>query len=180
LRKTLFFIVLVLLLVSFSAGKDFEVSGNAGAIGFGINHTWATSLNFGVTGSTPLFDKIIAEAEFFFYLSPVKGFNPEFFSTSSYAWNVNLYGLYPFTLKNPKIKPYAALGMGFFSGHTSVKSTLFGDWSNTDTNFNFGFGCGAKYALNEKSGIRFDARYIVIMETIGDILRVTAGYYKKL
>ncbi|MFC2156123.1 outer membrane beta-barrel protein [Acidobacteriota bacterium] len=179
MKKTLF-IILVLLLVSFSAGKDFEVSGNAGAIGFGLNNAWATSLNLRVTGSTPLFNKIVAEAELFFYLSPLKEFNFGDTSTSSYAWNLNLYGLYPFNLKNPKLKPYAALGVGFFSAHISVKSTMLGNWTNTETNFNFGIGCGAKYTLNEKSGIRFDARYIVIMETIGDILRVTVGYYIKL
>jgi len=180
MKKTLIFTMAVLMFVTLSAGREFDLSLNGG---FAINPKWEPAPTFGIIGSSPINDKIIVEGEFFFYMNAQEDFNIEGLSYSSYAWDLNVYALYLFNLAKSKIKPYAALGAGVFGAH--VKATWDFVWFQgtdtwSDTKFNFGFGGGAKLPLNEKSGLRFDARYIVILGYNGDTIRITAGYYMKL
>jgi hypothetical protein len=180
MKKTLIFTMAVLMLVTLSAGREFDLSINGG---LAINPKWDTAPTFGIIGSTPYNDNITIEGEFFYYMNAQEDFGIEGLSYSSFAWDLNVYALYFFHLANAKFKPYASFGAGVFGVH--VKATWDMIWfQGTDTwsktKFNFGFGGGAKYPLNNKSGLRFDARYIVILGLNGDVIRITAGYYMKL
>lgn len=177
MKKTIIITLFFILSVSISAARDFEVSANAG---IALNPRWDTSLTFGITGSTPIAKKIIGEAEFFYYLNAAEDPGIQGLTVSSSAWDLNLYAHYLFKLRNAKIKPYASLGVGIFNGRVAWDWGGFGAWSESKTRFNVGFGGGAKYPLNEKSGLRIDVRYIIIFEAIGDVVRLTAGYYMKL
>lgn len=180
MKKTLIFTIAVLMLITLSAGREFDLSINGG---LAFNPRWELAPNFGITGSTPFNDNITIEGEFFFYLNAKEDLDIPGLSYSSYAWDMNVYALYFFNLANAKFKPYAALGAGVFGAHvkTTWEMGLFkGSDTWSKTKLNFGFGGGAKYPLNEKSGLRFDVRYIIIVDIIGDPIRITAGYYMNL
>ncbi len=173
-------IVFTLLSVTFVSAKGLELSANAG---LAINPQWDPTVNFGITASKAIAKQITAEVEIFYYLQAHEDLGMAGIEFSSYAWNVNLYGHYSLARKGAKFNPYVSVGAGIFSAYAKSTVTVWGMTetnSKTETKLNAGFGGGFKYALSKKSGLRFDARYMIIMGLEGDIIRITAGYYKVL
>ena len=171
MKKILVFLLLLGFLCSVSQAKTLEIGPN---LGLAFNPNWSTTFFIGATASTQIQGPLWGEAEFFFYLSPFK----QWFwieSMNSSAWDLNLSGLYYFKLQKTKITPYAAIGVGIFGWHIDRIVEWFGGQEWSKLKFNFSFGGGVKYPLNEKMSLRFDARYIVIIGTSGDVIRLTFG-----
>lgn len=166
--------VFCLAITSISA-KGFEVSANGG-LDFG---KFETGLVLGLTGGTPLSGNILGEVEFYYYFGTVEDPGIPGMDFSGSAWNLNASALYTFKLDKSKIVPYAAFGLGIMSMTGKVKSD-WGDWSDSQSKFNIAPGAGIKFPMNDKSGIRADVRYIIILGVNGDVVRVTVGYYRTL
>lgn len=176
-KRTLILATLVVVLVSFAAAKDFELSLNGG---LAVNPRWDMGPVFGIAGSMPLKANIKVEAEFFYYMKTVEDPGIQGLEVSGSGWDLNLYAHYLFNTSKGKLKPYASLGFGVFNISQEWNWAGFGGWDDNVTKLNVGIGGGARLPLNEKSGLRVDIRYIVIFGVIGDVIRITAGYCLKL
>ena len=179
MKKVVVIFCVVILAMSIVTAREFEASANVGVSGLGFGDTWGLCPVLGLSVSTPVMEKITGEAEIFYYLNPAKSLPLEGSEISSYAINLNISGLYHFTLKKTKLKPYAVIGIGLFGFHSEFNWAGFEDTVSNKW-FNAAFGGGAQWPLDKKAGLRFDIRYIFIPGAQGDFLRITIGYSRKI
>lgn len=179
MKKFLGIVLAVCLLFSFSYSQKTEISLN---FGLAMNPKWDTSMAIGAIINSSIFGRIQAEGEFFFYTNADKESDYiDQYSSSSSAWNINVFLLYPFFTEGSNFIPYVALGSGVFhqGGTWEIDWGFFtnsGDWSSTK--LNLAAGGGFKYLFSGTMGLRVDYRAFFILGVSGDVHRITIGIFK--
>jgi len=201
-KKTFIFVIAVMGICMFTFI-------NAGTVELAVNNgSFENYFTVGVSPSIKLFKNFYLEGELFYYprlweneITHIEEISYEGLyvngtgHSKASAININISVLYQLKFKsNWKWFPYLTTGAG------SLNVVEKWQWSGIDeigyinpnhkhweNHWSFVFGGGIKYGLNDRVGVRFDARFIYTLshEESGNFLgffgsRFTGGFYMKL
>lgn len=140
-------------------------------IAFGGNLE-STPGQFGIAAGYAMTERLSVEGEFFAAPGAEVGVLDSF-ETDIYSLSANI--LYHFLDSSENFTPYGAVGLGALIGNTDLAERFDDVEDDSSTALSFNVGGGIKAAMNERWGVRLDARYFNGDDFAPDHWRVYAG-----
>ncbi|MGE0594055.1 MAG: outer membrane protein [Vicinamibacterales bacterium] len=140
-------------------------------IAFGGNLE-STPGQFGIAAGYAMTERLTVEGEFFAAPGAEVGVLDSF-ETDIYSVSANI--LYHFLDSSENFTPYGAVGLGALIGNTDLAERFDDVEDDSSTALSFNVGGGVKAAMNERWGVRLDARYFNGDDFAPDHWRVYAG-----